>query len=886
MNNRSFLWVDTMKRILFGFTLILLVSAQLVWSADQFKVQSIQIKGLKGISKEAVLAQLPVQVGEWFKLTEAEPIIKRLYNTGFFDDVKLLQEKDQLIVILKERPIITQIKLEGNHGIPQDAFDKLLKELGLSSGEFFSQAALEQLKSQLLNAVYPQASQHAAKVETRVIHRNANQVDIHLKFEPGPALRFAGIHFLGNRVFNNNQLLAALPIHTNPIWAFLTNRTTHFNEMTKQQSLDALRNFYKDRGYFDINVLSDRMSITPDRRAAYWVIEVLEGAQYRIGEFRVLGRHQLTKEELAPLIHFGKGQVYSRANIEKTKEAITHYLEDRGYLFAKVNITPTPHAKTKHIDFIIQINPGKKIYIRHIHILGNYYIQDKVIRRLLQQQEGSLSSRTALRDSESRLNRSGFIKSPAKLIPVPTLNGADDQVDVQFQMDENISKFSAMFNMGSSGGTTWKSLWDGFTVDLTTRVENIFGTGQTIDVTARKSQYDDWVVSADYDNPYFTLDGIQSYGRFYFSKTSSWSRQIGDLFGNSEEVKDLFSMDDPFESFGKAKSKQKHIAYAEDDLNTAPQQNKRRKKRKAKNIPLVTPKKKRKELLRSQYETGVLGLQTTWGFPLDNKGNLWRITLEGKSISLYLLPNEEHNQAKELKEFTKEYGDNLWQILLTTGFYHNQLEGFLFPYKGTQHNFNVSAILSWAKAYKFYPYFKVNYRGAVFYPFLKTMSGQEWSAGVRWNLGYGNTWYPSKEALPFFDNYHSGRLRGYENDSFGPQDSRGNMLGANLLVSGSAMVCFPKPISGTRHRVSMFFDVGNLYHVDRLQSLLEKDYDHLKTSMGIAVDFVVPMPVMLGSNLPVNVSFGIPLNPNKNKETGDRISHFQFSLGFSFVDQF
>lgn len=84
--------------------------------------------------------------------------------------------------------------------------------------------------------------------------------------------------------------------------------------------------------------------------------------------------------------------------------------------------------------------------------------------------------------------------------------------------------------------------------------------------------------------------------------------------------------------------------------------------------------------------------------------------------------------------------------------------------------------------------------------------------------------------------------------------------------------------------MSWFVDVGNLYQVDRLQPFGESGYDPLKVSTGLALDFVVPMPAMLGSNLPINVSLGFPLN--KKQQDADRVSNFQFSIGFSFVDQF
>ena len=96
----------------------MLVSMQV--SAADPVISNIQIRGLNRVSKGAVLLALPVKEGDVMTKQNTALSLQRLYATGDFDDVKISQNGDTIIVDVKERPTIGAIDFSGNTNIKDE----------------------------------------------------------------------------------------------------------------------------------------------------------------------------------------------------------------------------------------------------------------------------------------------------------------------------------------------------------------------------------------------------------------------------------------------------------------------------------------------------------------------------------------------------------------------------------------------------------------------------------------------------------------------------------------------------------------------------------------------------------------------------------------------
>ncbi|OJA00748.1 outer membrane protein assembly factor BamA, partial [Rickettsiella grylli] len=200
-----------------------------------------------------------------------------------------------------------------------------------------------------------------------------------------------------------------------------------------------------------------------------------------------------------------------RKNVVAVEEGIKKALADFGYVFATVNTLPQIDDKNKTVFLVFYVDPGHRVYVRHIHIDGNLKTQDLVFRRLFRQQEASLFSQSDLKMSLKQLNLSGFLEGEPQLTPVP-IPGYSDQVDLDVHLNEAHAA-QALFSLGY--GT------NGAVVGASLNQNNFFGTGNQLALNFNNTRAAT-VYSISYNNPYYTLDGIQrGYDFFYQRATPS-----------------------------------------------------------------------------------------------------------------------------------------------------------------------------------------------------------------------------------------------------------------------------------------------------------------------------------------------------------------------------
>ena len=126
---------------------------------------------------------------------------------------------------------------------------------------------------------------------------------------------------------------------------------------------------------------------------------------------------------------------------------IQERLGDFGYAFARA--VPVTRFKDNTVDFEINVNSGKRVYVRRINISGNAKTRDEVIRRELRQLESAWYDAEAIRLSRSRIDRLGYFQS----VEVQTLpiSGVQDQVDIGIEVEERpLGSISAGLGFSSS----------------------------------------------------------------------------------------------------------------------------------------------------------------------------------------------------------------------------------------------------------------------------------------------------------------------------------------------------------------------------------------------------------------------------------------------------
>lgn len=476
--------------------------------AQAFTVNRIEIDGLQGISRDTVLSYLPVSTGQSFQSYQSSAVINALYATGFFSDVTLEEQANALIIKVVERPTISEVDITGNKEIPKDKLKQILKKIGLVRGRLFDKATLDRFVSQL-RTQYDNMGKYSARVTPIITPLPNNRVSVRIAISEGLTVEISDISIIGNHVFSERKLRAALPLGTHHFWSFFTN-ADQYSQDRLSATLDALQSYYMDRGYLKFKIDSTQATLTPDRKHVYLIIHVTEGPLYKLSGFQFTGTAIVSQTKLHKLLApLQNGQIFSREKIVAAEQGIKKSLGDFGYIFATVNTVPQVDEGNKTVFLTFYVDPGNRVYVRHINISGNLKTQDLVFRRLLRQQEASVISESDMKASIRQLNLSGFLEGQPQLTPVP-IAGYTDQVDLDVNINEAHAA-QALFSLGY--GT------NGPVVGASLNQNNVFGTGNQLALNFNNTRAAT-VYSISYNNPYYTLDGIQrGYDLFYQRST-------------------------------------------------------------------------------------------------------------------------------------------------------------------------------------------------------------------------------------------------------------------------------------------------------------------------------------------------------------------------------
>ena len=492
------------------------------WAQQAFTVSDIRLQGLQRVSAGTVFNILPVQVGDTVDEVAVRQLMRLLFSSGYFDDIRMARDDDVLVVSVVERPAIESIEIEGNKAIKTEALLEGLTQQGLSEGEIFKQATLERVGLEL-ERQYVSQGRYGASIETNIEELPRNRVAIGIDIEEGKTSGIRHINVVGATIFPEKELLEEMELQHPGLFSFFRNNDK-YNREKLTGDLEKIESYYKDRGYVEFELTSTQVSITPDKRQVYISMNVEEGEKYTIDEVNLLGElNDVKPEDLRPLMLVEPGQVFSQAWLTATEERLEAALGNSGYTFASAGGIPrVKEGGTVSIDVVV--DAGKRAYVRRVSFAGNRVTQDEVMRRELRQMEGGWASTAQIDLSKLRLERLGYFQ--AVNVETPEVPGTDDQIDVNFSVEEQPS--------GSISATLGYSQGWGLVVGANYQENNVLGTGNSLGLGLSYSKYQK-SANFNYFNPYYTLDGISRGYNAYFRRLDWDERNIArystDAFG-------------------------------------------------------------------------------------------------------------------------------------------------------------------------------------------------------------------------------------------------------------------------------------------------------------------------------------------------------------------
>jgi len=463
--------------------------------AARFRISDIRLEGLQRIAAGTVFNYLPVQVGDTTTDAITAGIIRALYATGFFKDVRVERDGTVLVVWVQERPAIAEINISGNKSVDTKGLKAGLKDIGLAEGRMFDRSLLDRIERELERQYYA-LGRYGVEIQSTVSPLQRNRVAVSIDITEGLTARIKQINIIGNKDFEEQELLDLFKLSRTRWYSFYF-KNDQYSKQKLSGDLETLRSFYLDRGYIKFEIKATQVSISADKQDIYITISIDEGDVYKVSDMKLAGEPSVPAKQLFSLIHMRRGDVFSRKVTIESAERISKQLGDEGYAFANVNTIPEIDEETKQVAVTFFVDPGKRVYVRRVNTKGNTRTRDEVVRREISQLEAAWFSSELVRQSRERLQRLGYFEEVN--VETPAVPGSADQVDVNLSVVEKDSG-NLLAGIGYSQS-------QGIIFNTSITQNNFLGTGKRVSFGFNNSRSNRNYRLA-YTNPYYTIDGI------------------------------------------------------------------------------------------------------------------------------------------------------------------------------------------------------------------------------------------------------------------------------------------------------------------------------------------------------------------------------------------
>ena len=482
---------------------VLTVCAGQAHAVEPFVIKDIRVEGVQRVEPGTVFGYLPVKVGETFTDEKGAESIRALYNTGFFKDVQIRAEGNVLVVRVEERPAISQLEFIGIKEFDKDTLRRSLRGVGVAEARYYDKSLIDRAEQELKRQ-YVSRGYYAADVQTTVTPVDANRVSVTFTVDEGPVAKIRQVNIVGNKAFKEGDLRDEMQLST-PNWLSWYTKNDLYSKQKLTADLEALRSFYLDRGYLEFAIESTQVSITPDKKDIYLTLNIHEGEQYKVSDIKLTGELLGKQAEMEKLIKLKQGDVFSSAKLSSTTKSITDLLGTYGYAFATINPQPQINQKDRTVALTLVVDPGRRVYVRRVNVVGNSKTRDEVVRREMRQMEASWFDGEKLQLSQNRINRTGYFTDTN--ITTEDVAGTADQVDVNVNVTE---KPTGSINLGVGFSST-----DKVVLSAGIRQDNVFGSGTSLGLDVNTSKANRTIALTQYD-PYFTTDGISRSTELYY----------------------------------------------------------------------------------------------------------------------------------------------------------------------------------------------------------------------------------------------------------------------------------------------------------------------------------------------------------------------------------
>ncbi len=428
------------------------------------------------IEKDAIYPYISVRPGDKFDITKIRNDVKNIYRMGYFENVLVnyhkLPQGIEITYIVVEKPYIASIIFKGIKHLKKS---KVTKDLKVKPYTVLNEELLKKDIQKIID-IYQENGYYNVKVKYKISKPVHHRVNIEIIIHEGKKLKIKKVKFIGNKHISARKILKH--IYTRPYNIFLSwmTGTGYLKKSELEKDVKRIENYYFTEGYVRAKVFDPIVKIVKNKYIKV-IFRIEEGKRYKFGKVNIQD-NKLTpkqKKELLKKLECQSGEYFSNKKIHDDIQFLTDYYGDMGYAFADVNPITRIYDDNLTVDVNFKIERGHLYKFREIHIVGNTYTRDKVIRRALRIYEQSKYTVTGLERSRGNLKRTGYFSQ----VDITTKKVSNNEIDATVRVKE---QQTGSFTIGGGYSSA-----DNFIFTGSISKNNLFGKGYNLNFYANIS---------------------------------------------------------------------------------------------------------------------------------------------------------------------------------------------------------------------------------------------------------------------------------------------------------------------------------------------------------------------------------------------------------------
>ena len=438
------------------------------FTASAKNIEKIIVEGNERISDQTIIMFSDANIQDKLEINDINNILKNIYDSNFFDDVKVNFENNILTISVVEKAIIENIKYEGIKS--KTTQEEILNLRILKPKSSFDETLLkkdrDRIYDTLLNLGY-----YFAKVETKLEKLENNKINLIYNINLGEKSKIKKISFIGDKIYKDKKLKNIIVSEEYKFWKFISGKK-FLNENIIELDKRLLKNFYLNKGYHDVQINSSFAKMLEDNNFEL-IYNINANDKFYFDKIELQLNNDFDLNNFNDVVEYFddlKGEPYSIYRIRTIIDKIENIALSEQ--FESVKVIPIENIISNKINLKFKIEDTEKFYVEKINIFGNNVTQENVIRNQFKIDEGDPFNEILYNKTINNIKSLGFFKSTSSEI----VNGSDENSKViNITIEE---KATGEISLGAGTGTS------GATIAFGVKENNFLGKAINLNANA------------------------------------------------------------------------------------------------------------------------------------------------------------------------------------------------------------------------------------------------------------------------------------------------------------------------------------------------------------------------------------------------------------------